>query len=264
MRFGLVPLLMFILAGSAQAAISVVAEYRLGEADPGAVAFGPGANPTLPSIGTLNLSRNGAPSYSPATPPFVNSFLSMAFNGTSDRYTGTVVSSVTNNFGVEAWVRSNGNTTNNATLVYNGNTASSGWGLFRLGSNYGFLYGGVTLAGLTPVTGSWTHLALVRDGGVTSFYVNGQLIPTAAGAPIAPAGSFLVGGNPLVATEGFDGLIDEVRVFTFQPGQFSVTDLNLGTPEPPIAVPALSTQTLSLLAAFLLLAGLWVARRVGE
>ena len=261
MRFSLLPLLMFLVAGSAQAAISVVAQYRLGEDDPGAVAFGTGADPTLPSVGAINLSRTGSPSYSPTTPPFVNSTLSMAFNGNGDRYTGAVVSTATDNFGVEAWVKSNGNTANNATLVYNGNSGNSGWGLFRAGSAYGFLYGGVTLNGLAPVTTNWTHLALVRDAGVTSLYVNGQRISTAAGAPAAPAGSLLIGGNPMVATESFDGLIDEVRVFTFQPGQFQVADLNLGSPEPPIPVPAVSSQNLALLAALLLLAGLWIARR---
>lgn len=147
MRFRLLPLLMFLVAGSAQAAINVVAQYRLGEADPGAVAFGPGADPTVPSVGAVNLSRVGAPSYSSTTPPLVNSALSMAFNGNSDRYVGAVVSTATDNFGVEAWVKSNGNTANNATLVYNGNSGNSGWGLFRAGSNYGFLYGGVTLKG---------------------------------------------------------------------------------------------------------------------
>ena len=111
------------------------------------------------------------------------------------------------------------------------------------------------------MTTNWTHLALVRDAGATSVYVNGQRFSTAAGAPAAPAGSLFIGGNPLVATEGFDGLIDEVRVFTFQPGQFQVTDLNLGSPEPPIPVPAVSSQTLALLAALLLLAGVWIARR---
>ena len=48
----------------------------------------------------------------------------------------------------------------------------------------------------------------------------------------------MIGGNVNGAvTEWFDGRIDEVRVFTFQAGQFSVADLNLGH---PVSVPALT------------------------
>jgi hypothetical protein len=257
----LIPLLLLFMAASTEAAVTTVAQYRLGESDPGAVAGGAGANPTLPSTGAVNLTRNGAPSYSALTPPFVASTLSMSFNGGPDRYSGGIVSTATDNFGVEAWVQSNGSTAVNATLVYNGNSGNSGWGLFRAGDKYGFLYGGVVLDGVVPLTTNWTHLALVRDAGTTRFFVNGQQVPSAQGAPNVPAGSFLVGGNPLVPTEGFDGLIDEVRVFTFAPGQFSVSDLNLGTPPPPIAVPTGSDGARLLLAGLLLAAGALFVRR---
>jgi signal transduction histidine kinase/ligand-binding sensor domain-containing protein len=75
----------------------------------------------------------------------------------------------------------------------------------------------------------WTHLALVRDRGVATFYVDG--IPR--GAPVtdepAPAGtvhlSVSAGG-----TGGFKGLIDEARIFTFAPGGFTPDDLLLRRP----------------------------------
>lgn len=256
------PLLLLLAAASAEAAVTTVAQYRLGESDPGAVAGGAGANPTLPSTGAVSLTRNGAPAYSATTPPFVASTLSMSFNAGPDRYSGTIVSSATDNFGVEAWVKSNGSTAVNAALVYNGHTGNSGWGLFRAGNEYGFLFGGVVLDGVVPLTTNWTHLALVRDAGSVRFFVNGQEVPSAQGAPNVPAGNFMVGGNPLQASEGFDGLIDEVRVFTFAPGQFVVSDLNLGTPPPPIAVPSGSDAARLLLAGLLLAAGALFARRL--
>ncbi len=255
-------LLLLLAASTGQAAITVVAEYRFGESDPGALPNTPGANPSLPSVGSNPLTRNGTPAYSGITPRVVPSALSMAFNAGSDRYSGAIVSTATDNFGVEAWVKSNGSVALNATLVYNGNTGNSGWGLFRAGNEYGFLYGGVVLDGVVPISTQWTHLALVRDGGTNRFFVNGVQQVAAGGAPNPPVGNFLVGGNPLVATEGFDGLIDEVRVFTFEPGQFNVLDLNFG--ELPPAVSVGSPLTLLLLAGLLLAAGgLALGRRLG-
>jgi len=248
-----------------EATVTTVAQYRLGEADPGAVPGATGANPTLPSVGAVTLSRQGTPSYSATLPTGISSGLSMSFNGVNQRYLGPTVSTLADNFGVEAWVKSNGSTANLATLVYNGNSSSSGWGLFRRFGNWTFLYGGVTFgAGAAPVTTNWTHLALVRSGGVASFYVNGQVNDSATVAPNAPAGGFGIGGNSLAAfdLEYFDGLIDEVRVFTFQPGQFSVTDLNL--PPPPQPIPSTDLWAkLWLTLATLLTAGLALRLRRG-
>ncbi len=255
----------FVLAATmvapADAAITVLAQYRMGEADPGAAPGLPGANPTLPSVGATGLTRFGDPAYGVVRPPFQNSQLAMAFDGADDRYeAGAVLSTVTDNFGVEAWVKSNGRTTQNALIAYNGNTGSSGWGLFRTGAEYGFLYGGVVLDGVVPVTTNWTHLALVRDGGTNRFYVNGQLIQSSAGGPNVPAGRFMVGGNPLVPTEGFDGEIDEVRVFTFAPGAFTPADLNLPVFLPPEPVPTGHPWSLLLVGLLLLASGALLLR----
>lgn len=255
----LLPLLLSL--GSAHAAVTTVASYRLGEADPGAVAGGAGADPTRASIGSVDLVRSGAPVYSSQTPPTVASSLSMRFAGGADRYTGALISSATDNFGIEAWVRSDGNTALNSTLAYNGNTGSSGWGLFRLGNQYGFLYGGVVAQPVVTLGTGWTHLALVRDNGTSRFFVNGFQRFNSGSGPNPPAGSFLLGGNPLVASEGFDGLIDEVRVFTFAPGQFSPADLNLGTPPMPTQIPLDSTGSRIALAMLLLLIGALALRR---
>lgn len=83
---------------------------------------------------------------------------------------------------------------------------------------------------------TWVHLALIRSGGATSFYING----------VAQGGSF--GGTPVndtphlsVAPGGsayFDGLMDEARVVTFSPGEPTSNILNAlqGIPEPSTAM----------------------------
>jgi hypothetical protein len=238
-----------LLALPAAATITVTSWYRMGEADPGAVSGGAGTNPTLPTVGAANLTRFGAPTYTAAAAP--NSALAMTLNGSTDAYrSAAVVASVTNDFGIEAWVFAN-TTGGNRAIAYNGNSGSSGWGLYAIGSNFGVLFGGLAIFGSAAITaGQWTHVAAVRSGGTTTLYVNGIARATDGTTPNVPAGVFSIGSAP-TGGEFWDGRIDEVRVFTFAPGQFVVTDL-LAIPPPPLQpVPALGPAALALLALLL-------------
>ena len=248
-------------ASSSHAAITVLASYRLGDADASPVP-GTAVASTQPSVGATPLAAFGAPTYAiQVAPGGQPSIRSIGFNGAADRLEGPVLTSVTDNFGIEAWVRSNGRTTDNAVIAYNGNTGNSGFGLFRIGGSFGFLYGGNVAAPVVPVSTQWTHLAVVRDGGVTRFFVNGAQAASSMAGPNPAAGNFMVGGNPLQAVEGFDGLIDEVRLFTFQPGQFVVADLNYLAP--PRSVPGVNGLGVLALVLALALAGLWRLGRTG-
>lgn len=222
-----------LLAGSARAAVLTVAYYRLGENDPGA-ADGVTANETaVDSGGSANLTRVGtAPLYSADT-GVTGSTLSLEVNGGG--YTrATPILTLTDNWGVEAWVQSD--TTDAARcIVYNGNSGNSGMGIYQLNENFIGLIGGVAFVGSEPIVpGTWTHLAMVVMNGSTTFYVNG-VANASGGAPRAPAGTFNVGIRPDLA-EAFLGRLDEVRVFTFEPDQFVVEDLLL-TQVPPNAQP---------------------------
>jgi hypothetical protein len=243
------------IAAPAAAQLTVVAEYRMGENDAGVTIGGPAAAQTQPGAAGPPLQGFGTPLYGVGgTPRGRLSTVSIRFDGTSARYQGTVLAMPTDNFGVEAWVRSN-SAAGNALLVYNGNSATSGFGLFRAGPNWAFLYGGVTLTGSTPVTSAWTHLAIVRDAGVNRFFVNGVQVSSNAAAPNPPAGAFNIGGNNLLATEFFDGEIDEVRLFTFAPGGFAPELLNTAARPPAVAVPTLSLSATALMVLALILVG---------
>ncbi len=256
----------FAVCGSADAVVTTIATYKLGEADAGAVSGALAANPTTPSVGATALARLGSPTYSTIPAPSPRpSPLSVAFNGTSDGFrVGSVLSGATDNFGIEAWVRPTSNT-GNATIAYNGNTSTSGWGLFRNGSAYAILYGGNVLTGGTNTVelGRWTHLALVRASGTTTLYKDGVAIASTPTGPNPPAGGFSIGVNPISAGEFFAGNIDEVRVFTFAAGQFSTADLStsLSYTDPPQVVPVNSWQALFGLFLLLMAAGVLSARR---
>ena len=73
--------------------------------------------------------------------------------------------------------------------------------------------------GGNATVGVWTHLALVRDSGVGTLYINGVASASFLDTPNPPAGRFAVGSDPqILGGETFTGLMDEVRVFTFAPG----------------------------------------------
>lgn len=230
----ILPLLGSLLAGASfcEATITVVGNFRLGEADSGAAPGGPAGTMTVNSAGIPDLNLIGAaPVFTSAT-GVSGSSLAMDFSNGS--YASAPLVTSNNNWGIEAWVQSdNGSLT--SAIAYNGNSANAGMGIYQLGGNYIGLLGGIAIVGGAPVSGSWTHLAMVVSGGAATFYVNGVVNQT-AGTPNVPSGNFNIGNRPDLG-EPFDGRIDEVRIFNFAPGEFSVSDLQLNgvVPEPASA-----------------------------
>jgi len=240
----------------ASATVTPIAYYRLGENDLGAANALPGNNPTIDTVAGLNLTDNADAFYSTNTGVAGRS-LSMRFNPTvGSRYSRSpVVTTLQDNYGIEAWVNSAA-TNGNQLIAYNGNPGNAGFGLFRIGANYQALYGGVAFIGSSPVAlNTWTHVAVVRDNGSSQLYVNGAPAGGAAlNTPNLPAGAMMIGGNDFNAPEAFDGLIDEVRVFTFTPGQFDPSDLLLDFVGPAVPEPNTFAMCLLALASFGLLA----------
>jgi hypothetical protein len=204
--------------------ITVLRRYGFGDGDSGAL---PGMVmvTTSDDTGSGPLTAAGTPAYSSLV-PFIRaipSALCVDFPGGSLASAGNVVTSLTDNFAMEVWVRPETTATGNRCIMYNGTSSSNGWGIFQVGNQYKGLFGGVTWVGSRPVVaGLWTHLALVRDAGVATLYVNGVAAGSSSSAPNPPSGAFSVAGVTLpTPAEYFDGQLDEARVFSFQPKSFS-------------------------------------------
>ncbi len=231
----------FGIARPAPAAINVLSYWRMGEND-SAAASGAAATGTVDSVGSNNLTFFGSAFYSNnvAVPAFAETGSSLSVNFSTPGTYGLadgLITGAQDNFGVEAWVNPAVLGANNQVIAYNGSTSTSGWGLFLAGSAFSALYGGqVVVEAGNATAGVWTHLALVRDSGVGTLYINGVASASFLDTPNPPAGRFAVGSDPqILGGETFTGLMDEVRVFTFAPGQFTTNDLLLNARNP---VPA--------------------------
>ena len=249
LKWTLAALLGLALSGApASAVVTTMGLWRLGEDDPGAAHGNVGNDPTVGILGGANLTREGDPRYSTLVTAPGASTHSVQFDGVGDVYFSTTVPSVaTNNFGLELWANVTGVDGFNFAAS-NGRNTNGGWGIVQIGGNWHIIHSGVAASGAGPAVAlnTWTHLAMVRDNGLTTLYVNGApTSATIAPAPVPPLDRFMIGANKVNSGfEGrFKGLIDHVRVFEFDPGDFDpLTDLSY-----PRVIPEPSTVALGLL-----------------
>lgn len=219
--------------------ITTVAWYRLGENDSGAASGQAVKTTTTDLVGVNPLRRFGSPRYTNDVSPdasSIGSSLAVLFNG-AGYYSNAVASTARNNFGIEAWVKNPSTANGTYFIAHNGAAAANGWGLQMVVTNhpilglqvsvFGELGGGIVVgSGGSRRVGGWTHVALVRDNGTSGLYVNGVASgTTTTTTPAPPAGGFTIAGSPSAPGGFFPGVVDEVRVFTFAPGQFSTADL---------------------------------------
>lgn len=214
------------LTTAAQAQVTLLGDYRLGENDAGAVVSGAGNATTTDIAGAAeNLTKAGTPTYAAAAVAGIGSSLSMNFNVAGDSYSfGSALPVGTNNFVIQGWVTRDTGT--NLLPINNGNGGTSGAGILFHDNGHGGqqtwqgLYGGIAfLDTLVPVlSGVPTHLAVVRNAGTTTVYVNGSPEFVSGAGPNAPAGTLTVGG--------FDGRVDNVSLGTIAGTFTPATDLN--------------------------------------
>jgi hypothetical protein len=249
-------LVAILCVSNVQALIVIQADYHLGESGLSIDSSVNGRNFTSVAVtattGTLNpisaINPNGN-SYTTSTTYYAgNSFI---------RDIGYQLPN--NNFGVELYARTAVLSSGFGSLFSNaGGNNGRGFELYYDGGNFlgnGAGFGGA-LAGVAFVgnpynpasISEWVHLALVRDNGTTTFYVNGiQNGLTTTSAPIAVnIGDVIDLGSRNGTGAFFDGAIDEVRLFTFTSGQFSTSDLLFNTVPEPTTTSALFLSILLL------------------
>jgi hypothetical protein len=180
-------------------------------------------NPAPPSVGGLTATGTITLVNGPAGTPGV-SFSAGSY------YSGGVVSTAIDNFGVDAWVMA-ADTTSQGAVAFEGD-GSSGWALYEFSGSWWAVFDGVGMTHIGPITaGQWVQIATVRSGGVTCNYFNGSLSGCPILTPIAPSGVMVIGDDSIspgvYGPQSFTGDIAAVRVFEFAPGAFDPsTDLN--------------------------------------
>jgi hypothetical protein len=245
----LTPLLLLL---DANATVTNVAWYRLGENDAGAASGGIVDAATIDLVGANHLKQYNNPRYTnvfSTASLAVDSSLGIHFDGGSQYLSNSIVTVAVDNFGMETWVRM-GAGPGNGYIVCNGNPFTGGWSIVCSGNQYQAAYGtSVSFGGGFASPGVWTHLALVRQNGITTFYVNGVASGSTGWAPNPPSGGFVVAAQASAfPAEFFNGDIDEIRVFEFVPGQFSTNDLLLNVTNVrtlPAAFVTISNATLN-------------------
>lgn len=125
---------------------------------------------------------------------------------------------LTNAMTLEAWVRPR-STRAWQTLVAKETTDGHSYSLYTTGGGSAQMNAWVGDAGVyagsgTP-TGRWMHVAWSYASGTGTLYLDGQPISTGTGVPATTAGTgpLQIGSNTIWANEGFDGLIDDVRIW---------------------------------------------------
>ncbi|MEO7677858.1 MAG: LamG domain-containing protein [Verrucomicrobiota bacterium] len=111
---------------------------------------------------------------------------------------------------------------------------SSGIGAYVIGNVAQGVPADVQIGDYVAVdTTTWMHVAIFNDRGTNTVYVNG--VPKGASPTnnTIPNGNIFAGGSPGPAPT-FHGYLDELRITTFAPGQFSTADLLLRPPGPNI------------------------------
>jgi len=176
----------------------------------------------------------------------------MLFGGVGAYYPGgpptDPITTATDNFVFEAWVLPNSSDEFFSPVFRNGSYAFGGSN--RNGYNFGLLNGNWSLrypggAGFDQslaraTIGEWQHIAFVRNNGENEFYVNGILRGTSGIDPVTPLsgennfdnpGGFSLGasynsyfGGVFDPFSGINGLIDETRIYTFDPGTFDINE----------------------------------------
>jgi concanavalin A-like lectin/glucanase superfamily protein/VCBS repeat protein len=122
---------------------------------------------------------------------------------------------LTERFTIEAWVQPASFGAARPIILKIDEAGASGYKLSinSVGVPLGIIGKTILVSGSTLSIGTWVHLALVNDGNSVRLYENGELVDSETAVAASGNGAALeIGHNP-VSGAGFDGVIDEVRIY---------------------------------------------------
>jgi len=226
---------------SSPAAVTLYAEYLLGESG----SLGALNRPLDSSGNSRNFTDeiNGANTSVLTTgveAPGSTAYLSTAGTGDEGWFGADLSLLATDNFAFGIYLRSNTSDTRGNAFLLGGADGAFGVGL----SNNGWSAGSFDVAWIGPsqgvnnsfVANTWTHLAVIRSGGTSTFYIDGAAqTGTFTGVPVHGSGRLSV--EPASSGRFFDGDMDSARVVTFTAGESASNVINaLQVPEPTSAL----------------------------
>lgn len=174
------------------------------------------------------LSRQGAPKIMSNSPDARRqvSDSSIKFESDDQCYSTAKNLAQGDSFVVEVWAyASKANDPGLHTVLANGH-GGSGFLISQNGDEWQIFVGGVGATSLGKITPEkWTHIAVVRESGSCSGWVNGKKIAALPGVGGGAANFSLGASSP--GKEPFRGWISEARVSTFKPGSFEPSDFLL-------------------------------------
>ncbi len=224
-----------LLASASPAAVVVDNYWRLGEDDPGAADGVTMSGSTIDNAGNNDMSVINSPVYSDTVAQSavdsVGSTLDASFGSSYLQTAG--VQTLQDNIGVEMWI--NPTVAGAFTAFQNGD--SDAWALRSDGNIWQIHMPGAALeaSSATVDINEWQHIALVRESGTWFIYKDAEQFTTGVTNTPSPTGDMSIaaqpGGGEMAPT---DTLIDEVRLFHFNEGEFSTNDLLVSQtiPEP--------------------------------
>ncbi|HPI53570.1 MAG TPA: LamG domain-containing protein, partial [Chitinophagaceae bacterium] len=189
------------------------------------IAYYPFTGNANDAIGTNHGTVNGA---TLTTDRFGNANSAYQFDGVNDIINfANLATTQVDNFTVSAWVNS-ANLNQWGFIVancYDDGSSANGWTLLQRstaqvgGATGAYVSGHYSAASWLDIgqsmnsTNTWYHLTLVRDNGVTKFYLNGTSNgQTNNATPNTPTGSLAIGGS-YPSANFFNGAIDEVKIY---------------------------------------------------
>ncbi len=152
----------------------------------------------------------------------------LKFNGTNNYIVSQLAIKTQRNFSYSCWIKWNGSTGTSNFIISNGMSGSNGVGLYISSSatlNAEIASILVFSSGFTMISNIWFFCTLTCDSSVTKIYLNSVLGGgTSLSSPVVPTGNTYV-GNTSGGNAGFNGLIDDVRVYNRALSQSEINTL---------------------------------------